>query len=441
MVVPVSSVFPEAQHCLLLVPSETSSSETSTGLPGRQRRQQQLRGRRHRWGNVHDTFDAKIPPALVVDAGERVHVETVDCFSGLVTPSRPELDHVEDWQLNPVTGPIYVQGAEPGDLLAVTIHDIKPAGIGVASCGTSEGQLAHTVACSYYGNNGSSGNQRNWFTKKKSTSSSSSSLTRFFDLSPDGSTVTMRDDADADAVTSDDGHPKGQHHPDGGNCDSPGPRRRRTVPISVPASPMLGVIGVAPPPEDGPIPTMPAGRHGGNLDNKHNGVGATVYLPVNVPGGLLSVGDMHASQGDGEICGCGVEIGGHVLLSCQVLKKGQAYAGGGSDGNRFVCRFPVTETATHWMTHGVAVEDIPQATVVACEEASRLLVGQWGFTPEEAFIFLSVRGDLGLCQSCHPDKGTQIARMRIPKLVGGGGACPRPFRCLLDDETETDAGH
>lgn len=67
---------------------------------------------------------------------------------------------------------------------------------------------------------------------------------------------------------------------------------------------------------------------------------------------------------------------------------------------------------------------------VACEEAARLLVHQWSFTMEDAFVFLSVKGDLGLCQACHPDKGTQIARMSVSKI----DACPRPFRCLINEE-------
>jgi amidase len=178
---------------------------------------------------------------------------------------------------------------------------------------------------------------------------------------------------------------------------------------------MLGVIGLAPAGRK-PIPTMPAGKHGGNLDNKRNGIGCVIHLPVKHPGALLSVGDMHASQGDGEICGTGVEVGGHVLLRCEIIQQKNLMTP--------ICEYPVTETETHWITHGVAVEDIPKATTVACEEACTLLMSQWGFSAEEAFIFLSVKGDLGLCQSCHPDQGTQIAKMTVPKIE----ACPGPFR-------------
>lgn len=337
---------------------------------------------------LHTVFDSTLPPVLTAKVDEVFEIQTKDCFSGYVTPTSPDATKVERSQLNPVTGPVYIEGAQPGDWLAVYIHDICPNTDvpGVACCGPHSGQLSHLV--------------------KDST-------TRFFDVSHDhvsgAGTVTMREMDDDD----------------NGN-DRPSGSRRRRVPISFPLRPMLGVIGVAP--ASGNISTMPAGSHGGILDNHMNGIGATIYLPVSHPGALLSLGDMHASQGDGEISGTGVEVGGRVLLSCRVLKEQDIY-GNDRDSNTnkdYRISFPVTETTTHWMTHGVLVEDIPQATNLACEEAAKLLVGQWGFTYEEVFVFLSVRGDLGLCQSCHPDQGTQIARMMVEKLE----ACPRPFRCL-----------
>uniref|UniRef100_A0A7S4EJJ1 Uncharacterized protein n=1 Tax=Pseudo-nitzschia australis TaxID=44445 RepID=A0A7S4EJJ1_9STRA len=202
---------------------------------------------------------------------------------------------------------------------------------------------------------------------------------------------------------------------------------------------MLGVIGVAPSPENDPIGTIPDGKHGGNLDNNSNRIGSTVYLPVNHPGALLSMGDMHASQGDGEISGTGIEIGGDVLLRCRVLKQEELYDAnaslfsssnsndGSDDYNNWKLEYPVTETKTHWITHGVTICDIPETTSIACREAAKILVGQWGFTLEESFIFLSVKGDLGICQACHPDVGTQIAKMSVPKL---DNLCPRAFRML-----------
>jgi amidase len=339
--------------------------------------------------HIHHSFSPDHKPVLYVHQNETFLVETVDCFGGIVTPENPSADPAYE-TLNPVTGPIYIHGAEPGDILAVEILDIIPQGVGIARCGNSEGQLAHLI----------------------SPSSNLCQCTRFFDLSDDGSLVTMRDHSSSE-------------------------NKRRISNISFSASPMLGVMGVAP--KGGysvSIPTMPAGMHGGNLDDRYNRKGSIVYFPVNQAGALLSIGDMHASQGDGEICGTGVEIRGEVRLKCKVIKKEDTMVPPSKlddEHDKFdplsePCLFPVTETETHWHTHGVMVENIPGATIMACEEAARLLVRQWGFSMEDAFIFLSVKGNLSLCQSCHPDKGTQIARMSVPKI----DACPHPFRCLME---------
>lgn len=80
----------------------------------------------------------------------------------------------------------------------------------------------------------------------------------------------------------------------------------------VPVEPMIGVIGAAP--EKGAVPTLWAGDHGGNMDTREIGPGATVFLPVRVPGGLLAFGDVHAAMGDGELAGSGVEVGASVRV-------------------------------------------------------------------------------------------------------------------------------
>ncbi len=179
--------------------------------------------------------------------------------------------------------------------------------------------------------------------------------------------------------------------------------------VRFPARPMFGVIGVSP--ASGAVHTLQAGRHGGNMDNNDHGIGATVHLPVFQSGGQLAIGDMHASMGDGEISGTGVEIGGLGVVRVEIVK--------GVSG-----RWPVTETADSVITHGTADGDITEALQMACEEAARLLVDQWGFSPEDAFLYLSVAGDLGIAQYCHPCPGTVIAKMRIPKI----SAVPRAFR-------------
>jgi amidase len=179
--------------------------------------------------------------------------------------------------------------------------------------------------------------------------------------------------------------------------------------VTFPKRPMFGVIGVAP--ASGEIPTFAADRHGGNMDDNQNGIGATIHLPVFQPGGQLAIGDMHASMGDGDISGTGVEIGGIGIIKVDLI-KGKA-AG-----------WPVTETKDSWITHGTTADNIDEALKNAAEEAAKLLVDEWGFTMEDAFIFLSVAGDLGIAQYCHPSPGSVIAKMRVPKI----SRAPKPFK-------------
>jgi amidase len=178
--------------------------------------------------------------------------------------------------------------------------------------------------------------------------------------------------------------------------------------ISFPIRPMIGVMGVATGTEE--VLNGFAGEHGGNIDNHQHGPGSRIYFPVRQPGGMFAAGDMHASMGDGEISGTGVEIAGEVDIRFGLVK--------GHQGN-----WPVTELDGHWVAHATSSGDLSEAIEQACEEAARLLVDEWGFTLDEAFIFLSVACDVGIAQSCQPSPFSAIARVMIPKIA----ACPRPF--------------
>jgi amidase len=180
--------------------------------------------------------------------------------------------------------------------------------------------------------------------------------------------------------------------------------------VRFPARPMVGVVGVA---TDGDtLSNGLAGRHGGNLDDHLHGKGARIYFPVRQPGGMFAVGDMHASMGDGEVCFTGVEIAGEVEIRFDLLKGKQA-------------TWPVSELADRWVPHATA-PDYAEALALCTDEAARLLVDQWDFTIEDAFVFLSVACDAGVAQACKPAPGGfgTIARFSIPKLE----ATPQPFR-------------
>ncbi|MCX6461946.1 MAG: acetamidase/formamidase family protein [Actinobacteria bacterium] len=291
-------------------------------------------------------FSPNMAPVATVQPGAVIRVETNDCFHGQVTSEAITADIIDLSMVNAATGPIAVEGAEPGDSLLVELIEINPGTQGAAMIIEGWGQLIDQVKAP---------------------------VTRIFRVE-DG-VVHMNDR------------------------------------VSFPTRPMVGVIGVAT--ESATLANFHAGMHGGNLDNSLHGPGATVMLPVRQSGAMLAIGDMHASMGDGEISGTGVEIGGDVLIRVNVLKKQQT-------------RWPVTQLADSWFTHGVTTGDLQEAIRLACEEAARLLVDQWGFTMEDAFIFLSVAGDVGIAQSCHPCPGSVIARCRVPKI----SACPTPFKEL-----------
>jgi amidase len=289
-------------------------------------------------------FGPSMAPVLTVSPGAVVRLETNDCFHGQVTSEDITADKIDMGRVNAATGPIAVEGAEPGDSLLVELLEISPGRRGAAMIIPGWGQLIDQVKAP---------------------------VTRIFRVE-DG-TIHMGDR------------------------------------VSFPSRPMVGVIGVATESEE--AINFLAGPHGGNLDNALHGPGATVMLPVRQPGAMLAIGDMHASMGDGEVSGTGVEIDGEVLIRVGLIKGKQS-------------RWPVTELADSWVTHGVTDDDLNEAIRLACEEAARLLVEQWGFTMEDAFIFLSVACDVGIAQSCHPCPGSVIARVRVPKLA----QCPSPFR-------------
>jgi amidase len=178
--------------------------------------------------------------------------------------------------------------------------------------------------------------------------------------------------------------------------------------IRFPAKPMVGVVGVATGGEV--LANKLAGRHGGNLDDHFHGKRARIYLPVRQPGAMFAVGDMHASMGDGEICFTGVEVAGEVDIRFDVLKGKQA-------------RWPVTQLAGSWLPHATA-ETFEDALALVSEEAAKLLVDEWAFSIEDAFVFLSVACDAGIAQACKPAPGAgMIARFSIPRI----DACPTPF--------------
>lgn len=219
-------------------------------------------------------FDASSSPVLTVQPDSIVCIETLDCFSNKLTPESPLLDddqaildHIGG-AYNPVNRPILIEGAEPGDVLAVDVLDIR--------LGTSSNFAVTHIA-------------RDW--------------ARHFN----GEQFA---DAVAPAMTFATLGNGMLNLPIGGGT------------VAVPARPMVGTIGTAPP--AGHLSSMLySAQHGGNLDCSRIGVGSSLLLPVNVPGALLSLGDVHALMGDGEITGTAFETSAEVTVKLRLFKAGR----------------------------------------------------------------------------------------------------------------------
>jgi amidase len=169
--------------------------------------------------------------------------------------------------------------------------------------------------------------------------------------------------------------------------------------LRLPARPMIGVIATAPSGE--PRGTAFVGSYGGNLDCNLVTTGSKIRLPVRVPGALFFIGDVHATMGDGEISGTGFEIGAriHVRLS---LTKSRALD------------WPWLETETLIVTLGAA-PTFEQASDIAIRAMLLRLVAAYQITKVEAYMLMSIRGDLRINQACRSPVDTSV-RFEFPKL-------------------------
>jgi acetamidase/formamidase len=257
-------------HCLMLaalIPAQ-AGAETHQFVPTR----------------FFNTFSGAHPPVLKIRSGDRVVTKTIDAAG-------------DDWEgrtvgvgPNPQTGPFYVEGAEPGDLLVVTIERLET---------------------------------------NRATAWSASLLAPYA-VTPQA--IATRTERDARRVTWQIDKARGVARLDAADVQPGG--------IEVPLRPMLGCVGVAPARKEA-IATSTPGAFGGNMDYAGLNQGVKVMLPVNEPGALLFIGDGHAKQGEGEVVGTGLETSMDVEFSVEVVKKKPA-------------AWPRIETASHIMVLGSA---------------------------------------------------------------------------------------
>jgi len=154
--------------------------------------------------------------------------------------------------------------------------------------------------------------------------------------------------------------------------------------VRLPARPMVGVIGTAPP--SGVVYTAEPGPQGSNLDCNAIRVGSRVHLPVHVEGALLAIGDVHASMGDGEVSGTGVEINAEIEFTVENVFCG-------SHGRAWI------ETADEIVATGSA-PGVDQAIKIAVEQLAGLIRERHNVSKTEAFMLISARGDVKVGQCC-----------------------------------------
>ncbi len=208
--------------------------------------------------SAHFGWDNSIAPVLEIEPGEDLELEVRDASGGQLDRDSG-LDAVaalDFTRVNPVTGPVFVKGARPGDVLAVDILELRPRDWGWTAIIPGFGLLADEFG-------------EPWL--RISEVDANSGRVRF------GEGVTL------------------------------------------PYEPFPGTIGVAPP-EPGEHSIVPPRRWGGNMDTKHLRAGTTLLLPVGVEGALFSVGDTHAAMGDGEVCGTAVEAPMDIAVRLSVRR-------------------------------------------------------------------------------------------------------------------------
>lgn len=281
----------------------------------------------------HFGWDRSNKPVVKAAPGDIVEFEAVDASGGQIFPdSTVEAVKTLDFgKVNPVTGPVFVDGAEPGDALKITMLSFDLSGWGWTAVIPGFGLLADQFA---------------------------DPALHIWKYNPNGKDAALY---------------------------GPGAK--------IPIRPFPGTIGLAPDAEGNQSVVNPR-RVGGNMDTKDMVEGAVLYLPVEVPGGLLSIGDGHAAQGDGEVCGTAIESPMKVTVKLEVEKNaGLAFP-------RFVTPGPTSrhiDGSGFEVTTGIG-PDLMASAKTAVSAMVDLISRDHSMSPAEAYMLCSVCGDLRISE-------------------------------------------
>jgi acetamidase/formamidase len=281
----------------------------------------------------HLAWDHRITPVAVIRSGECVSFDLLDASCGQIKPNST-LDAIRSLdfsRVDQVNGPIFVEGAAPGDALEIEFLELQHADWGWTAIIPGFGLLADEF---------SEPALRIWHLD--------SGLEGFAEFAAG---------------------------------------------IRIPLAPFCGEIGVAPG-ADGALSTIPPYRHGGNMDTKHLTKGAHLFLPVEAEGALFSLGDGHAAQGDGEVCGTAIETPMRATVRLTVRKDVSVRA------PQFLTAGPLaqrTNTAAYYATDGIG-PDLMEAARDAIRQMIDHLARTYGLSRPDAYMLCSVVVDLKICE-------------------------------------------
>ncbi|MEO9789971.1 MAG: acetamidase/formamidase family protein [Aurantimonas coralicida] len=304
-----------------------------------------IHSRHHHFG-----WDNTFQPAQTVAPGSTIEFECLDSSGGQLTAGSTvaDVETLDFGKINPVTGPIFVEGAEPGDALKITIESFKPSGFGWTANIPGFGLLAD-------------------------------------DFKDPALTIWKYDPATLEpALFGKEG--------------------------KVPLKPFAGTIGCAPA-EPGLHSVVPPRRMGGNLDIRDLSAGTVLYLPVEVAGALFSVGDTHAAQGDGEVCGTAIESPMNTVLTLDLVKGARLQM------PRFTTAGPVTrhlDAKGYEVTTGIG-PDLMAGAKMAVAQMVDLLSARYQMDPVDAYMLVSTCGDLRISEIV--DMPNWVVSFYFPRCV------------------------
>lgn len=281
----------------------------------------------------HHGWDNSLAPAVRIAPGESLEFEVMEASGGQLRDSSTAVDisRLDFSKVNPLAGPVFIDGAQPGDALKVTLLSLTPSGWGWTANIPGFGLLADEFQ---------------------------EPALRIWRYDP-------------------------------GTLEPALFGRWARVPLK----PFTGTIGVAPA-ETGVHSVVPPRRVGGNMDVRDIALGTVLYLPVEVAGALFSVGDTHAAQGDGEVCGTAIESPMRVALRFDLIKQQPLAC------PRFTTPGPVTrhlDERGYDTTMGIG-PDLMQAARAAVRSMVDLLMREHGMPAIDAYLLCSVCGDLRISE-------------------------------------------